>query len=453
MSEKCRTGCIGLFLLPVLLKSAENVEVVGRTAEIVDQLPIEKVWSGHPVGFSLLTVGKRQFAAYYDAERRMTVAGRTLGLRKWTFKKLPTSVGWDSHNSIVMAVDRAGCLHVTGNMHVRPLLYFRSEKPYDITTLAPVHRMTGEDEARVTYPRFFHDDAGRLLFMYRDGSSGNGRRLINFYNEKDRSWRRLIDTPLLSGRSHDMNAYPRSMQKGPKGWYHLVWMWRDTPDCRTNHDISYARSRNLKDWETAAGRPVALPITPAHDAVKVDPTPSRAGMINMGFGLGFDTQSRPIIHYHKYDKQGNSQIYLARWEKKCWRIKPVSSWSWRWEFGGGGSVPCKVGARAVRVLPDGRLIQSWSNSHYGSGTWVLDPETLSVKGAVRCASLYPPEVRKTCSSFPGMHVKWCGDAGAGDTQGDVFYALRWETLSSNRDRPRKGPIPEPVMLTLYTFKR
>lgn len=50
---------------------------------------IEPVWSGHPVGFCLLTHAPYQFAAYYDAERRMTVAQRRLDETKWTFQRLP----------------------------------------------------------------------------------------------------------------------------------------------------------------------------------------------------------------------------------------------------------------------------------------------------------------------------------------------------------------------------
>ena len=37
-------------------------------------LPISKVWAGHPVGFELLTVKGRQYVAYYDDQRQMTLA-------------------------------------------------------------------------------------------------------------------------------------------------------------------------------------------------------------------------------------------------------------------------------------------------------------------------------------------------------------------------------------------
>ncbi len=34
--------------------------------------------------------------------------------------------------------------------------------------------MTGKNEGRLTYPEFYRLPNGNLLFLYRDGSSGNG---------------------------------------------------------------------------------------------------------------------------------------------------------------------------------------------------------------------------------------------------------------------------------------
>ena len=74
-------------------------------AESVDVAP---VWSGHRVGFALLTDGDEQFAAYYDSDRRLTVASRKLDSTQWTYQVLPTSVKWDCHNYVTMAFDEAG---------------------------------------------------------------------------------------------------------------------------------------------------------------------------------------------------------------------------------------------------------------------------------------------------------------------------------------------------------
>ena len=132
-------------------------------------LEVDRVWSGHPVGFQLLTVPPFQYVAYYDAERRMTVAQRRLDAERWTYQRLPSTLGWDSHNAVTLAVDRAGHLHVAGNLHVVPLVYFRTTKPGDVTSLVAAP-MTGEREERMTYPVFLNDRQGRLVFRYRDGS-------------------------------------------------------------------------------------------------------------------------------------------------------------------------------------------------------------------------------------------------------------------------------------------
>jgi hypothetical protein len=74
-----------------------------RAAHIT-ALDIAPVWSGSPVGFSLLTQGGQQYVAFYDAERRMSVAQRTLGERRWHVTVLPSTLGWDSHNYITLAL-------------------------------------------------------------------------------------------------------------------------------------------------------------------------------------------------------------------------------------------------------------------------------------------------------------------------------------------------------------
>jgi hypothetical protein len=419
-----------------------------RGPGILEAVEIERVWAGHRVGFCLLTHGDHQFAAYYDAERRMTVAGRKLGDKRWTLAKLDSTLGWDSHNYVTMAVDRTGCLHVCGNMHVAPLVYFQSDRPLDVRSLRRVPAMTGDSEKRVTYPEFFRTATGALLFLYRDGKSGDGRTLVNVYDEATHTWTRYLDAPLLDGTGRSMNAYPADIRRGPDGFFHLVWMWRQTPDCRSNLHLSYARSRDLKHWETAAGESISVPITPDNLDVVVDPTPANSGLINVGFGVGFDLSNRAVIQYHNYDKDRNSQIYLARWEDVAWAIHQVSRWDYRWNFEGGGSIPVELAAGPVQTLPGGRLVQSWSHVKYGSGTWLLDPATLQAIDTIRLPPRYPADLTRPKTKYPGIGVRWVSDLADMPVR-SCRYVLRWESLGSNRDKPQSGPIPEPTMLTLY----
>src|SRR5213078_2177994 len=128
--------------------------------------------SGHPVAFSLITRGDQQLAAFFDANRMMAVAQRTLGSATWTTATLPTMLGWDSHNYVTMAVDADGFIHVSGNMHNVPLIYFRSTRAMDVTSLQRVTSMVGTNESSCTYPQFFQGPSGGLVFAYRDGGSG-----------------------------------------------------------------------------------------------------------------------------------------------------------------------------------------------------------------------------------------------------------------------------------------
>ena len=144
-----------------------------------------------------------------------------------------------------------------GGPHCVPLVYFRTAKPWDATTFERIEAMTGENEQRCTYPQFMRGADGRLVFHYRDGGSGNGNEIYNVYDPETKAWRRLLDRPLTDGQGK-MNAYMSGPTRGPDGLFHLCWVWRDTPDCRTNHDPSYARSRDLMRWETVDGAPIEL---------------------------------------------------------------------------------------------------------------------------------------------------------------------------------------------------
>jgi hypothetical protein len=415
------------------------------TAPTAHAIAVEPVWAGHPVGFCLLTHAPFQFVAYYDAQRRMSVAQRSLDSTNWTITKLPSTLGWDSHNYVTLALDRDGVLHLSGNMHCVPLVYFRSEKPLEAASLRRVPAMTGEREQRVTYPVFLHDRDGRLVFRYRDGGSGNGDDLYNVYDEQNQSWSRLLEQPLTSGRGQ-MNAYCTVPALGPDGRFHLVWVWRDTPDCASNHDLSYARSDDLVHWTDSVGRPQTLPITVETGDV-VDPVPPRGGLINVNRELGFDNAGRPVVTYHKYDASGDLQVYAARRETNAWKIVQVSDWQgYRWDFSGGGTILVEVKVGAVRPLGKGQLALNYRYPR-GSGTWVLDETTLRpIPGAKtpREEPLVPPAFAQIESAFPGLKKQIHRDTGVAPP--GTRYALTWDTLEANRDRPRTSPLPEPSLL-------
>ncbi|HET7535904.1 MAG TPA: BNR repeat-containing protein [Candidatus Didemnitutus sp.] len=416
---------------------------------------LDRVWSGHPVGFALLTERDHQFIAYYDANRRLTVLGRKLGDTQWSRVQPPgvpvpergrdsNVTGWDSHNYLRLALDRDGCLHVSGNMHVDPLVYYRTRAPFDVTTLERIDRMTGERETRCTYPVFFKNAAGDLLFRYRDGSSGNGSDLYNIYDPATHAWRRLLDTPLLDGQNQ-RNAYALDPVLGPDGYFHVVWMWRDTPDCSTNHTLSYARSRDFIHWETSRGEPLALPVTLATGEV-IDAARPHEGLINMTFNLGFDAQQRPVVVYHRYDAQRHSQAYVARPGAKGWDVRQVSAWNFTWAFSGGGSISAEVTLGAPRLATNGNLLVDFSTRAAGDGRWELDGKTLEKIASLRApAPALPAALAQSSSASSGLEVQSVVSRAGGRR-----WVLRWETLPRNRDLPREA-APPPTELRLFEF--
>jgi hypothetical protein len=441
-----------LLLLACLGAAAAAAPANPDLAAGITELTVDQAVSGHPGGFALLTHGQYQYVAYYNAGRQMCVAQRRLGEKQWTITKLDSFVGWDSHNYIRMAFDRDDHLHLSGNMHVDPLVYYRGETPGDAASLRRMPGMTGRRENRATYPRFFYSPGGALVFAYRDGMSGEGDTLYNIYDEKTRAWRRLLDQPLFDGRGK-MSAYPIGPAPGPDGWYHLTWVWRDTIHAETNHDLGYARSRDLVHWETAAGAPVPLPITIATPGVTVDPVPVEGGIINGSGSAGFDHRKNVVIAYHKFDAAGLTQLYFARFINGRWQTTQASRWDYRWYFHGGGSLVAEIRHGALAPRADGTLTITIKHPRLGSGTWQVDAETLRLVRKIPSGEpALPAHLRKPQSPFPGMEVRTTGDSSPDANAGaGAHYRLHWESLPNNRDQPRPKPWPEPATLRVVVL--
>ena len=441
---------LGLLLFAAINATADtnNSTPVIQCVVAVDSLDIAQVWAGHPVQFALLTLAPYQFVAFYDDQRRLTVAQRKLDERKWTFNILPDTTGWDSHNYLALAADDEGYLHLSGDMHAVPLKYFRTTKPWDVSTFQRVDEMTGSNETSCTYPQFFRGAKNELVFTYRDGRSGNGNQIFDAYDPETKTWTRLLDKPLTDGENK-RNAYFDGPVKGPDGWFHLAWVWRESPDASSNHHLSYARSRDLIHWETGAGKPLALPITLETSDI-VDPVPQKGGIINNNTRIGFDNLGRVTISYHKYDTNGYTQPWTARLEDGKWKLHQITDWPYRWSFGGNGTLVFEITLGPVHLESDGRLTQTFSHAKFGDGTWLIDPQTLRTLGTIQFERT-PPELDKVECAFPGLTVRWAGDSGSSG-QPNVRYLLRWETLDENRDRPRRGPLPPPSMLRVVAVK-
>lgn len=440
--------------------------------EIIEQIiEIDSVWAGHRVGFCLFTDLDRQYIAYYNANRNMVVGQRNINESNFSLYQMPapprdlgakerskrfsaTEVGWDSHNSITMAVDSKGYIHLSGNMHVDSLTYFRSQKPNDITTLKQYFPVVGPNELRATYPKFMMTKDNQLIFHYRDGGSGNGNEIYNIYNAESQTWTRMLDVPLTDGQGL-MNAYQSQPMLREDGWYHVYWVWRDTPDCSTNHDLSHMKSPDLINWYNAFDQPITLPATIDQKSLIVDPIPPKGGIINLGAKLCFDSNKNPIFVYHKYDEKGNLQLYIAKPKAKKWESHAITDWDYRWEFSGNGSIKNEFKIKSFNRRSDDRFEVGFWHIKYGDGTILLNEDLKPIGKVLKSDKLFSRRFNdsslKVEGDFPGLQVLGVNDIGKNNEPG-YRYALKWETLGSNRDKPRKKPWPSPSSLYLYKIK-
>jgi BNR repeat-containing family member len=354
---------------------------------------------------------------------------------------------------------------VSGNMHNARLVYFRTTEAGDVTSLTRVPTMVDPElEQRVTYPVFLELQDGTVIFRYRDGSSGSGVDIYNEYDESTQTWRGLVDTALLDGEG-ERNAYAAKPVLGPDGKYHMVWVWRDTPNAATSHTVSYARTADLVNWETSSGESLTLPITFDTSDV-VDPVPPFGGTINNNVQVGFDSAGAPVVAYHKYDEEGNTQVYVARPSESGsgWDNIQVSDWTGAWEFGQTGTLVFQVEIYwAPELLPDGNLRLDVTCKG-DARTFILDGATLQPIEEIATPPSVPSQVSELRSDYQHEHQGELGtdmqvnlnddsgDAGpfhqmpaVRDPDVDSRSLLRWESLGENRDRPRaQWPEAQPL---------
>ncbi len=386
------------------------------------KIDIDKVWAGHPVHFACERKGNNIFMSYYNTDRKLMVASYNTATSEIKKYVLPEKLGWDSHNGTSIGIDSLGFIHVSANIHRSPLIYYRSMLPLSIESFEKVNSMTGDNEDSCTYPVFFYKD-DTLFFRYRSGRSGNGDTRINVYDTKTTSWSSALSTPLFDGES-ERNAYPSEFFSAKDGYFHLVWVWRETPDCETNHTPSYAKTKDFLTWYTASGDVIHLPIKNGEGDV-IEKIEINSGLLNGCIKVGFDSLNHQIISYIHFDKEGNTQLYNARFEDNKWKIYQTSRWLYRWDFHGRGAIFLEIEVFPVAFV-SGELIQHWKHKEYGEGFWVLN-ENLTIKEEKVLPDIYQEITKKSNEAFIN---KMCGTVDSG-----LF--MTWETLPANRDKERE----------------
>ena len=272
-----------------------------------------------------------QYTAYYDPEGRMVLAKRNLNSKKWDTVITPyTGNVKDAHNDISIAIDSEGYLHVSWDHHDTHLRYARSKKAFSLE-LGEEQPMTGEDESKVTYPEFHNLPDGKLLFCYRSGASGRGNMIMKSFDVKTQQWTSLQNN-LIDGENQ-RSAYWQ-MYVGKKGIY-ISWVWRESWDVSTNHDLCYAFSPDGgKTWEKSTREKYTLPITKLTAEHAWD-IPQNSSLINQT-AMTVDDQGNPYIATY-WDNNGIPQYKVVYLFNGKWNLINTNFHVNPFSLGGGGT--------------------------------------------------------------------------------------------------------------------
>ena len=323
------------------------------------QIPISRAaWAGSSVNVvanarqPVFTHGQAQFAAFYDADRFMVLARRPLEDGEWeTRRTAHQGNAADAHNSVSLVVDGAGILHVAWDHHSSPLNYARSVAPGSLE-LEPRQPVTGRQEGRVTYPQFHRLPGGDLLFLYRDGASGRGTLVLTRYAVAAGRWS-VVHSNLIDGEGERSPYWDMTVDR--RGGLHLAWVWRETPDVATNHDLCYARSDDEgRTWSTSGGSRLAVPIS-ARTAEYAARIPQQRNLMNSP-AIAADDEGRPYVTTYWSPAPGTPpRFHVVHHDGDAWTVidGPVQPESFT--LSGGGTKAPPISRAAVLVERAGRV--------------------------------------------------------------------------------------------------
>jgi hypothetical protein len=265
---------------------------------------------------SLVTCNGMQFIAFYDKNGYVVIGKRKTGAKKWTTKRTGYRGNTrDAHNTVSIIADGQGYLHMAWDHHNNRLNYCRSKSPYSLE-MTDRMQMTGEHEQSISYPEFYTLSSGNLLFLYRDGGSGRGNLVINSYDSKAKKWTQLHNN-LIDGEGK-RNAYWQAFIDS-RGTIHVSWVWRETPDVASNHDMCYAQSADGgRTWTGSTGKKYRLPIV-ASAAEYACTIPQKSELINQT-SMFADAAGNPfIVSYWREEGSMVPQYHVIYKKDSLWK--------------------------------------------------------------------------------------------------------------------------------------
>lgn len=174
---------------------------------------------------------------------------------------------------------------------------------------------------------------------------------MNRYSVKNKKWDRVQD--ILIDGENERNAYWQ-LYVDKQGTIHVSWVWRETGQVETNHDLCYARSYdNGVTWQKANGQKYDLPIC-YKNAEYACLIPQNSELINQT-SMSADANGNPYIATYWRDPDSKVPQYRIVWhDGKTWHTCQVSKRHTPFSLKGAGTKMIPI-ARPRIVVEDGEI--------------------------------------------------------------------------------------------------
>lgn len=169
------------------------------------------------------------------------------------------------HRQPSVIIDGAGYLHAFVGMHNSPWGYFRSEQPWDPTTMVDRSGELPDQDGLITYPVVTRTPSGDLYLAARVRQVGSpvGGRLYR-WDVVGRQW---TSVATFAAQSYHW-VYPDDLVADDAGRIHLLWQWSYGGAGGIRHLGSYLRyDPTTGAFSNAQGRAVPVPATTSSPVV------------------------------------------------------------------------------------------------------------------------------------------------------------------------------------------
>jgi hypothetical protein len=321
----------------------------------------------------------------------------------------------DAHDNPTLQIDDAGHLWIFSNAHgtSRPAYLHRSVKPYSIDAFERIL------DTNFSYSQPWYIPGQGFLFLHTRYKSGRG---LHWMTSPDgRAWSEPHPLAHI-----DMGDYQISARDG--GRIATVFDYHPTPlglNGRTN--FYYLETRDMgKTWTTAAGSPVALPLSDITNPALVRDYKAEK-LLAYFKDLQFDA-GQPVVLYltSKGFESGPANDprtwHTARWTGKEWEYRDVTTSDHNYDYGSLYIEDGKwriVGAMdpGPQVYGTGGEIVIWESADQGA-TW-KKTRTLTHGSAMN--HTYP---RRPLNVQPDFYALWADGDARKPSESSLYFTNR-----------------------------